>query len=86
MAPGTWKAPEENYTVASASAVAYCSRAQIALTCFSKCHRSDIHVPALLEPSRPITLGVHFFVDDAQIRAGAMHQERPQVAIALASD
>jgi hypothetical protein len=30
-------------------------------------HRNDIHVPALLEPSRPITLSVRLFVDDAQI-------------------
>ena len=28
MAPGTWNAPEENWTVASASGVAYCSRSQ----------------------------------------------------------
>ena len=52
----------------------------------SECHRGDIHVPALLEPSRPITLGVGLFVDDTQICAGAVHQERSQVAIALAGN
>ena len=31
MVPGTWNAPSENDTVAVASGVAYCSRAQIAL-------------------------------------------------------
>ena len=49
-------------------------------------HRGDIHVPALLEPSQPITFGVRLLVDDAQICAGAVHQERSQVAIVLASD
>src|SRR5256885_14117101 len=49
-------------------------------------HRGHIHVSTLLEPSRPITLGVRFLVDDAQVCAGAVHQQRSQVAIALASD
>lgn len=40
MAPGTWNAPQENDTVASALGVAYCSRPISALT------RSDGADPA----------------------------------------
>ena len=36
MAPGTWNAPGENGTVASAGGVAYCSRPKQALTCSSR--------------------------------------------------
>ena len=30
-------------------------------------YRGDIHVSTLFEPSRPITFGVRFLVDDAQV-------------------
>lgn len=33
MAPGTWNAPGENDTVASAGGVAYCSRLQTVPSC-----------------------------------------------------
>jgi hypothetical protein len=33
----------------------------------SERYRGDIHVSTLFEPSRPITFGVRFLVDDAQV-------------------
>lgn len=45
MAPGTWKAPGEDYPVASAIGVAYCSRAQTALTCLGSAEVP--HLPAI---------------------------------------
>jgi hypothetical protein len=49
-------------------------------------HGSDIHMPTLLQPSCPLSFGVRLLVDDTQMCAGAVHQERSQVAIALTRD
>jgi hypothetical protein len=49
-------------------------------------HRGDICMPTLLQSPRPLTFRVRLFVDDAQVGSSAVHQERAQVAIALASD
>lgn len=46
----------------------------------------DVHMPALLQPSRPGGLGIGILVDDAQVRPGGVHQQGPQVPIAPAGD
>lgn len=43
MAPGTWNAPGENYTVATAGGgVEYCSRLQTAPTCAKGIDATDL--------------------------------------------
>ena len=49
-------------------------------------HSGDIHVAAPLEASRPGTLGIGLLVDDAQVGAGAVHEERAHGAITLLGD
>ena len=51
MAPGTWNAPQENYTVAWAGGVAYCSRPTPALT------RSNISDPSDMPPGCTLERG-----------------------------
>lgn len=46
----------------------------------------DVDVPTLLEPLCPDTFAIALFVDDPQIRARSVYQERAQVAIPLARD
>src|SRR5271166_4189057 len=46
----------------------------------------DVNMPALLEPPRPHAFPIGLFVDDSQIRARSVYQERAQVTIPLARD
>lgn len=49
MAPGTRNAPQENYTVAVASGVAYCSRSQITPTRSESAAAPDLRAVCTLE-------------------------------------
>lgn len=43
----------------------------------------DVHVPALLQPPRPLAFGIDLLVDHAQVGSSAVHQQRAQIPIAL---
>jgi len=47
----------------------------------------EIHVPALFEPPpHPLAFGIGLLVHQAQIRSGAIHRQRAQTPVALASN
>lgn len=47
-------------------------------------HRGHIDVAARHQPPPPLAFGIRLLVDHAQVRSGAMHQQRAQVAIVVA--
>src|SRR5271165_6604264 len=48
--------------------------------------RDNVDVSALLKPPRPNAFPIGLFVDDSQIRARSVYQQRAQVTISLARD